>query len=158
MHLSRSRLRAKTPLEMLAEELQGGVLPSQVGGLDRGWAAFEELSAFGQVAERRIREAQRSGELSGLSGEGRPLREDRPDLGDPDVLAAKLLKDAQVIPAWMEDFRLLRVDLECFDEAARVGSATETMLQKVNDKVRSLNKSCPPQFQQPLRSLRRGTS
>eukprot|EP00933_Yihiella_yeosuensis_P026276 TRINITY_DN20397_c0_g1_i2.p1 TRINITY_DN20397_c0_g1~~TRINITY_DN20397_c0_g1_i2.p1 ORF type:complete len:117 (+),score=23.88 TRINITY_DN20397_c0_g1_i2:49-399(+) len=65
---------AKTPLQMLAEELkESQSLSSQVGGLDAGIAGLNEMSAFESIAERRIQEAAAKGEFKNLPGQGRPL-------------------------------------------------------------------------------------
>ena len=79
----------------------------QVGGLDAGAAGKQELSAFEQIAEQRIREAAAQGELRGLKGEGKPQRLDGPALETAEDIGAKLLKDANLVPDWVAEQRRL---------------------------------------------------
>eukprot|EP00927_Polykrikos_kofoidii_P055007 TRINITY_DN49325_c0_g1_i1.p1 TRINITY_DN49325_c0_g1~~TRINITY_DN49325_c0_g1_i1.p1 ORF type:complete len:168 (-),score=33.80 TRINITY_DN49325_c0_g1_i1:79-582(-) len=150
LHIGRVLFRAKTPLEMMADELREGLVASQVGGIDHGVAAVQELSAFERIAEQRIKEAQESGALSNLKGSGKPLRDDRPDLSDAEALGAKLLKDANVLPPWMEEQQALQKEITRLDQAAVDGSDVSELVTRVNDRIRTFNRRCPPRFQKPL--------
>lgn len=150
LHFCRLLRRAKTPLEMMAEDLRQGTVPSQVGGLDHGIAAVQELSAFERIAERKIQEAQQAGELSNLPGAGRPFDVSRADVSDPDVLEAKILKNAGVLPGWIEEQQALRAEISLLDKRAASDDNVSEQAKHINSKIRAFNQRCPPQFQQPL--------
>eukprot|EP00929_Paragymnodinium_shiwhaense_P062432 TRINITY_DN31166_c0_g1_i1.p1 TRINITY_DN31166_c0_g1~~TRINITY_DN31166_c0_g1_i1.p1 ORF type:complete len:205 (-),score=47.92 TRINITY_DN31166_c0_g1_i1:317-850(-) len=145
-----ARLRAKTPLQMMAEDLYEGANPSQTGGLDRGVAALQELCATERIAEQRIKEALSRGSFDNLKGAGQPLPEDRADLTDADALGAKILKDAGALPAWLEEQKALRADIQRLHAQAASGADVSREADVVNEKIRAYNRRCPPQFQQSL--------
>lgn len=58
--------------------------------------------------EEQLRELAEMGALSGLEGEGHPLRDDEPDKRDGTWAARHVVRNARVAPAWAE----LRRDID----------------------------------------------
>eukprot|EP00928_Gymnodinium_smaydae_P077241 TRINITY_DN60470_c0_g1_i1.p1 TRINITY_DN60470_c0_g1~~TRINITY_DN60470_c0_g1_i1.p1 ORF type:complete len:205 (-),score=35.88 TRINITY_DN60470_c0_g1_i1:130-663(-) len=155
LRTARAAMRAKTPLEMMAEDMQGGMIPSQVGGVDQGVAAMQELSAFERIAEQRIQEAKKAGQFRNLPGAGKPMSDSRPDLNDENALAAKLLRNANVLPGWIEEQQAFRARLMRLEEARSRGEDVQHEEKLVVDSIRAFNRRCPPQFQQALPVFKR---
>lgn len=79
------------------------------------------LSAWGEIVERRIREARERGEFANLAGTGRPLDLTEDPFVEPEWrLAYKMLKDAGHAPDWLALDKEIRQELAaCRDELAR---------------------------------------
>jgi hypothetical protein len=138
----------QTPLTRIAEDMHDGILPSQVGGLDGGVAALQELNAFERIAESRIQDAIRNGEMN-VSKKG-PL-EDRADLDSPEAIAAKVLGSANITPPWLQEDKKLRTRVSGLrGRLASGGAISEEEIEDVNTAIRRFNLSCPPQFQRRL--------
>merc|ERR1711874_563912 len=101
---------------MMAEDLcDSNVLASQVGGLDAGIAGLNEMSAFESMAERRISEAAADGAFDNLDGKGRPIDLDaRIAVDNADALGAKILRNANIRPEWLETENAVRTSIEKF--------------------------------------------
>lgn len=82
------------------------------------------LSIFDLLAEQRIADAIRRGELDNLPGSGRPLElDDDPLLSPEQRMANRILKNAGLVPAeiglWRE-LAALRAQLRSADDDVRV--------------------------------------
>ena len=66
------------------------------------WEALRE----GMPGERAIQEAMRRGEFDNLPGRGKPLRID-PSECAADAIVAGMLKEANVVPEWIEQARAI---------------------------------------------------
>jgi len=148
------RRRHKTPLEMLAEELSDSkMVVSQTGGLDAGVAGLNEMSAFESIAERRIQEALAKGDFDRLKIHGQPLDlGQRPSLDDSDALAAKVLRNANVLPEWVEGENRMRAQIDAFRLRLRESpgeglSKLEAEAELINEQIRRYNLRCPPKLQ-----------
>ena len=70
------------------------------------------MSWFEIIAERQIREAQADGVLSNLPGEGRPLNVETDSRQPAEVrIANQILKDAGVLPEWIQTDKDVRLSL-----------------------------------------------
>lgn len=143
----------------MAEDLDdSNVMASQTGGLDAGIAGLNETSAFEAMAERAIKQAASEGAFSNLAGRGRPIDLDaRPSLESEEALAAKVLRNAGVLPEWLEEDQRLRRRADDLREALRFGrlaaAAAEAECEAINAEIKRYNMRCPPQLQRPLLSL-----
>lgn len=79
---------------------------------------------WGRLAENRIQEAMEAGEFEGLTGAGLPLVLDDDSLVDPEWrVAFRLLKRAELAPAWIELDKEIREGIERVrKELARAGA------------------------------------
>jgi hypothetical protein len=80
------------------------------------------LESWESWVDKAIRDAQERGEFSGLPGEGQPVRIDRNPLAGDQELGFHVLKNADVLPVWMElgrDAANGIADLDAFLERAR---------------------------------------
>jgi len=149
-------------MAMLAEDLsEGNVISAQVGGLDAGVAGLNEMSAFESLAERRIVEAAAVGAFDNLQGHGKRIDLDaRPDLESSEALAVKVLKNANVQPAWVEAENRIRGRIEKFRETLQGGfhegrhANASSEVAALNAEIRQYNLRCPPKFQKPLLDLK----
>jgi hypothetical protein len=93
------------------------------------------LDFFDKIVENRIREAHRSGEFEGLSGQGRPLVfDDELGVSDDPRLAFKILKNANCLPPEIE----LRRDIVCLRDLLRTiedGDRSTRLMRDVNMKI-----------------------
>lgn len=150
------RPRPRTPLEMMADDLNdSNIMSSQTGGLDAGIAGLNETSAFEAMAERAIQQAAQEGAFERLAGRGRPIDLDsRPSLEGEEALAAKVMKNAGVLPEWLEEEQRLRARMEALRAWLRDGrEGVEAECQAINAQIKLYNLRCPPQLQKPLLSL-----
>lgn len=73
-----------------------------MGSVRRAADEDDPLRRWETVVERAIRDAQERGDFDNLPGHGKPLRlEENPFAGDRE-LGFRLLKNADVLPVWME--------------------------------------------------------
>ena len=82
------------------------------------------LEAWESWVDQAIRDAQERGEFSNLPGEGQPVQVDRNPLAGDRELGFHVLRNADVLPAWMELAR---------DVSSRL-SALDTMLEQSRDR------------------------
>merc|ERR1712224_1057266 len=99
-----------------------------------------EMSAFEAMAERRISETAAAGGFNDLAGKGKPIDLDsRPDLNDPDALAAKVLRDAGVKPAWLELKGKIDSECEALRRRLRVSCQASQKSPEILSAVQVLN-------------------
>jgi hypothetical protein len=124
--------------------------------LDGGIAALQELNAFERIAESRIQEAMRNGEMN-VSKRG--YLEERADLDSPEAIAAKVLGNANITPPWLQEDKKIRTTVsEIRERIACGGDIAEKEIEDVNEAIRRFNLSCPPLFQRRLFERSRETS
>jgi DnaJ family protein C protein 28 len=77
---------------------------------------------FERIAERKIEEAIEEGLFDNLPGKGQPLNLDDDPMTPPHLRAAnKILKNAGVLPGWMQaDIEIEKSRKECVDGWARI--------------------------------------
>lgn len=105
------------------------------------------MSSWEGLVERRIREAMEQGEFEDLPGEGRPL-----DLGvnpfeDPEMaLAHRMLRNAGMAPAWIEERRDITGAIARLRERATRGMGAEELaseIARLNARILSHNVKAP---------------
>jgi hypothetical protein len=68
---------------------------------------------FRGVVEERIQEAISRGVFKNLPGKGKPLKLDNQTFVDPEMrLAYRMLRNAGMVPAWLEKQKDLRLEIE----------------------------------------------
>jgi hypothetical protein len=116
--------------------------------LDGGVAALQELNAFERIAESRIQEAMRNGEMD-VSKKG--SLDERSDLDSPEAIAAKVVGNANITPAWLQEEKQLRTTVSALrGRLACGGDISQKEIEDVNAATRRFNLNCPPRFQRRL--------
>jgi hypothetical protein len=149
------RKRPMTALGMLAFDYKEEVMNSTEGIAPKG-----DTSAWELLANHKIRQAIEAGELDNLPGHGKPLsaEQQQTDYSHPEALGNKLLKNAGLTPAWIQDsgaidtaVQLVRADLAAawgkagHDHPAwvRACAAVGEEVQELNKKIDRFNLSVP---------------
>ena len=108
--------------------------------LEQGGFEAHEMaeSVLERVATRKIREAIEQGCFDNLPGHGKPL--DNYELGTDGGLG-KVLKNANVLPKWIEEGKQVRQKIQIFRDSA-IETRTRTELNRLNAQIRSFNLIC----------------
>lgn len=70
------------------------------------------MSIFDRIAEEKIQAAMQTGQFNGLAGTGQPLDlRENPFEPSHERLANQVLKNADILPAWLEDRRTIEADI-----------------------------------------------
>jgi hypothetical protein len=136
--------RPTTPLGMLAWDAREEAARNVAEGLNPHEAAESVLE---RVATRKIREAMEAGEFENIGGINKSVR--NYDLGVDGGLA-KMLKNANVAPEWIEKGKQLKIDVQTFKSKnypkAKLHDVnttrTLTELNTLNARIRSYNLVC----------------
>jgi hypothetical protein len=76
------------------------------------------MSIFDRIAEEKIQAALQAGQFNGLAGTGQPLDlRENPHEATHERLANQVLKNADILPAWLEDRKAIEADLEKLRQA-----------------------------------------
>ena len=99
----------------------------------------KELIALQQIAENKIREAQRDGELDNLPGEGQPLRlDDDSHIPSELRMAYRILKNANYVSPEIQQRREIH-DIKEMLESCRDEQTLYKQVQKLNLFITKLN-------------------
>jgi uncharacterized protein YfkK (UPF0435 family) len=105
------------------------------------------MGPWESLTERRIREAMEQGEFDALAGEGKPLDLEVNPYEDPELrMAHRMLKNAGMAPAWIEERRDIHRAVErARERLARGGdmAAFASELARLNSRILSYNLKVP---------------
>ncbi len=106
---------------------------------------------FGDLVERRIREAQLEGKFKNIKGEGAPIDLQENPFEDPEMrLAYKMLKNAGFCPEWIELMKQIDEEISQvervwenyrFNRQRQIKSAQNVKVVKFAETIREIDRS-----------------
>jgi hypothetical protein len=106
------------------------------------------MSIFDRIAEEKIQAAMQTGQFNGLAGTGQPLDlRENPFEAAHERLANQVLKNADILPAWLEDRRAIEADLEKLRQAYSSSNLDRfqfhLQIETLNRRILAYNLSAP---------------
>lgn len=82
-----------------------------------GPGRYHLAMSFERLVESRIKDAMDAGQFSNLAGEGKPLRKnDEDELAGDNWMGFHVLRNANMLPAWLELAKEIEVDLQALQK------------------------------------------
>jgi hypothetical protein len=106
------------------------------------------MDVFRIIAENKIETALKNGDFENLSGRGRPLQlgQQSPEFDDP-FLANHILQNNGFIPDWLEERKVLLMDIEAFQNETGMSFQNEKQFRdtfvQLNRRISGYNLRVP---------------